>query len=63
MIIKNMTKGFACSDAGVDCNWSVDANTEEELMTKIAEHAKEHHGFDPIPPELIEKVKAAIKDQ
>jgi len=63
MIIKNMTKGFACSDAGVDCDWSVNANTEEELMTKIAEHAKEHHGFDPIPPELIEKVKAAIKDQ
>ena len=63
MIIKNMTKGFTCSDAGVDCNWSVNANTEEELMTKIAEHAKEHHGFDPIPPELVEKVKAAIKDQ
>ncbi|MEK0371257.1 MAG: DUF1059 domain-containing protein, partial [Nitrosopumilus sp.] len=40
MIIKNMTKGFTCSDAGVDCDWSVNANTEEELMTKIAEHAK-----------------------
>jgi len=63
MIIKNMTKGFTCSDVGVDCDWSVDANTEEELMTKIAEHAKEHHGFDPIPPELVEKVKAAIKDR
>ncbi len=58
-----MTKSFACSDAGVDCNWSIDSNTEDEIMTKIAEHAKEHHGFDTIPPELVEKVKAAIKDQ
>ncbi len=63
MVIQNMTKGFTCSDVGVDCNWSADGNTEEELMTKIAEHAKEHHGFDPISPELIEKVKSAIKDQ
>lgn len=32
-------------------------------MTRIAEHVKEHHGFDPIPSELIEKVKTAIKGQ
>ncbi len=57
-----MTKGFACSDVGVDCDWSASAETEDELMTQIAEHAKEH-GFDPIPADLVEKVKAAIKDQ
>jgi len=57
-----MAKGFTCSDVGVDCSWSASAETEDELMTQIAEHAKEH-GFDPIPAELVEKVKAAIKDQ
>ncbi len=57
-----MAKGFACSDVGVDCGWSASAETEDELMAQIAEHAKEH-GFDPIPADLVEKVKAAIKDQ
>ena len=57
-----MAKGFTCSDVGVDCSWSASAETEDELMAQIAEHAKEH-GFDPIPVDLVEKVKAAIKDQ
>ena len=32
-----------------------------ELMTKIAEHAKTAHKMDPIPPDIMVKVKAAIK--
>ncbi len=57
-----MAKGFACSDVGVDCGWSASAETEDELLAQITEHAKEH-GFDPIPADLVEKVKAAIKDK
>lgn len=56
-----MTKSIKCSDVGVDCDWGTTAPTEEELMKKIAEHAKEH-GFNEIPKELIAKVKANIKD-
>ncbi|MGI0082027.1 MAG: DUF1059 domain-containing protein [Nitrosopumilaceae archaeon] len=57
-----MTKSIKCSDVGVDCDWGASAQTEEELMKKILEHAKEH-GFTEIPKELLPKVKAAIKDQ
>ena len=56
-----MTKSIKCSDVGVDCDWGATAQTEEELMKKIAMHAKEH-GFNEIPKELIAKVKANIKD-
>ena len=47
-----MTKSFACSDAGVDCNWSVDANTEEELFLIIK------YGGSPacVTPETAEKL-------
>jgi len=57
-----MAKSISCVDVGVtDCNWSATAETEEELMAKCQAHAKEH-GFDTVPPEMLEKVKNAIKD-
>ena len=57
-----MAKTIKCSDVGVDCDWSSSANTEEELMKKVQVHAKEH-GFNNIPPELLAKVKASIKEK
>ncbi len=50
---------FVC--IGKDCNYETSAATESELMVKIAEHAKTVHHMDPIPPEMMVKVKAAIK--
>jgi predicted small metal-binding protein len=56
-----MTKSIKCSDV-VDCDWKATAKTEEELMKKILEHAKEHR-FNEIQKELLPKIKAPIKDQ
>lgn len=56
-----MTKSFTCSDAGVNCNWSVTSENDEDLLNKIKEHAKNEHNFEEIPPELYERVKSAIK--
>ncbi len=53
---------FKCKDVGVDCPWEAEADTVEELMQKIMEHAKHDHGMEEIPPEMVEKVKKAIKD-
>jgi len=58
-----MAKSIKCSDAGVDCDWSATAETEEELLKKVHEHAKEEHGFTEMPQELLAKVKENIKDQ
>jgi predicted small metal-binding protein len=45
-----MTKSLSCADVGADCNWSATAETEEELMKKVAEHAKEaHEGYGGNP--------------
>ena len=58
-----MTKSISCADVGAtDCNWSATAETEEELMAKCQTHAKEH-GHDQVPPELMAKIKGAIKEQ
>ena len=57
-----MAKCMKCSDVGVDCDFEATAPTEAELMVKLQEHARTAHGFKDIPPELVAKVKAAIRD-
>jgi predicted small metal-binding protein len=57
-----MAKSMKCSDVGVACDFEATAPTEAELMKKLQEHARTAHGFKDIPPELVAKVKAAIRD-
>jgi len=52
---------FKCADLGASCSWQGSGNTMEELMGKVAQHAKEAHGKASIPPEMLAEVKAAIK--
>ena len=58
-----MGKKFLCKDIGMDCPFEVHADTEEELMQKIAEHGKEAHGMTEMSAEVLEKIKQAIKDE
>ena len=57
-----MTKSISCADAGKDCGWSATAETEEELMNKVAEHAKADHKDMEITPEVVAKIKSIIKE-
>jgi predicted small metal-binding protein len=52
----SMAKSISCADAGADCSWSASAETEEELMEKVAVHVKEEHKELKVTPELVEKV-------
>ncbi len=44
------------------CAHVVRGETEEELLRKAAEHAKEH-GIVDVTPELLEQIKANIEDE
>jgi predicted small metal-binding protein len=56
-----MSKVLKCRDVGVDCDFVAQGETEEEILQKAAAHAKADHGLDQIPPELLVKVRAAIR--
>ncbi|NLD55105.1 MAG: DUF1059 domain-containing protein [Burkholderiaceae bacterium] len=58
-----MTKVVRCRDVGFDCNGVVRAPTEEEALKQVAAHAREVHGVDAVPPEVIQKVKAVMRDE
>jgi predicted small metal-binding protein len=58
-----MAKLLRCKDVGFDCAHEIRAETEEELMKKVAEHAGEVHDLTEISEEVVAEVKAAIKDE
>jgi len=52
---------FKCKDIGMNCGFEATAKTEGELMNKITEHAGKAHNMKVIPPDVMGKVKKAIK--
>jgi predicted small metal-binding protein len=61
-----MAMTLACRDVGTDCPYVARGETEEELMADIAKHGKEVHGYTEEQlkdPEMMKKVKAAIKTE
>jgi predicted small metal-binding protein len=57
-----MTKQLTCGDVVPGCSYVATAPNELELMQKVAKHAAEAHNVKEITPELLAKVKAAVKE-
>jgi predicted small metal-binding protein len=38
-----MAYEFGCKTAGSACNWKARGATEDEVLTKVAEHARKKH--------------------
>ncbi len=58
-----MTKKFACRDIGIECDFTAEAASTEELVPKIAEHAKTAHNMEQIDEATMAKINAAIKEE
>ena len=58
-----MVKVLRCGDLMPGCKAVIEGKDIAEVMAKGAEHAKKDHGMTPIPPDLVKKVEAAIKDK
>jgi predicted small metal-binding protein len=58
-----MAKIFRCKDVGVSCGWERRAETEEELMSIVVEHAATMHGMKDLSEEVKEKIRKAIRDE
>ena len=58
-----MSKVLACADVTGDCDGVVRGNSESEILQGVAQHAKEVHGLDSVPPELVTKARASIREE
>ena len=58
-----MTKVVNCRDIGFDCDGVIRADTTDEAMKMVAEHAGTVHGLTEITPEIAEKVKSVMHEE
>ncbi len=58
-----MSKVLRCKDVGMDCDFEVRGETEQEILQKAGEHAKTKHNMTEIPDDVLTKVRSAIHDE
>jgi predicted small metal-binding protein len=58
-----MTLVVHCRDIGFDCDGVIKAENEEQLMKQVAEHAKDVHNVNEVTPELVQKVRQAVREE
>ena len=56
-----MSLEFRCEDVGVVCGGKVQADTEEDLLKKIAEHAAKAHGVPDLPETLVAYATSVVR--
>ncbi len=54
-------KELSCKDFRKDCDFTIRAETENEILDKCGEHACSAHGKCGDSPEVREKIKSRIR--
>ena len=55
-------KQFKCGDVVLGCKWVTRSEDDEELFAEISSHARDAHGMDEVPPEVVDKINAVITE-
>ncbi len=55
-------KEFRCGDVVPGCEYVTTGESDEEIMRNVARHAGAAHGLNPVPGEIVEKVRTAIRE-
>ena len=54
---------FKCGKLVPGCDTVIEGMTDEEIMERVAVHAREAHGMHEVPPEVADTVRATIEDR
>ena len=55
-----MMKQFTCGDVVPGCEARWERDTDDEILGEVAAHARDAHGLDDVPPELVAQVRSRI---
>jgi predicted small metal-binding protein len=53
-------KEFSCGAVVPGCTATFQAESEDEILAKVAEHARVDHGMETVPPDVVEQVRQNI---
>jgi len=51
-----------CADAGFECDKTLQGESDDEVMSKAADHAREAHGMNEIDEATGQKLRGLIHD-
>jgi predicted small metal-binding protein len=55
-------KAFACGAVVPGCTATFTAPTEQEILARVAAHAKEDHGMEQVPADVLAQVRERIEE-
>jgi predicted small metal-binding protein len=55
-------KELHCAEVGFDCQETISGESEEEVMAKAADHARDAHGLAEINEPTGQKIRAQIHE-
>jgi predicted small metal-binding protein len=55
-------KQFRCGDVVLGCEWMTQSEDEQALFNEIHRHAREAHGMDEVPPEIVDAIQGVITE-
>lgn len=55
-------KTFGCKDIGMNCDWKVEAKTDEEVVREVKLHAEKAHNIRTVSDELMKKIRSRIRE-
>jgi predicted small metal-binding protein len=56
-------KEFACGELVPGCDARFQSESENLLFEQIASHARDEHGMDEVPPEIVDQIRAQIVER
>jgi predicted small metal-binding protein len=54
-------KTFACGAVVPGCTATFAGDTEDDVLERVARHAREDHGMAEVPEQLVEQVLANLR--
>lgn len=58
-----MAKVLRCRDVGMDCDYEVRADDENEVLEMVSKHAVEVHGISEVPEPMLAQIRGLIREE
>jgi predicted small metal-binding protein len=56
-------KEFTCGELVPGCTAKFQGESDDEILERVAVHARDEHGMDEVPPEVVDKIVASISER
>lgn len=55
-------KEFSCGAVVPNCAATFKAESEDDMLGQVAAHARDAHGMQEVPPDVVEQVRANMRE-